>query len=97
MSTNPSASNPGFGYLFISLPYIAQFQVVGQYFHVSYLPKSLERLEDQKVCVWLGPGNHYSMNYKGTFLIKLCLEYVDIEMLVFLIWPGKGVISFGTA
>jgi len=55
---DPVPSRPGFGYLIISKPYLAEFQEVGEYFYVSYLPKGFpEDVEKLKVCLWLGPGN----------------------------------------
>jgi hypothetical protein len=51
------ASSPGFGYIFVGQPQVAQFQQLGQRFFISYLPKTIpEKLEDQQVCLWLGPG-----------------------------------------
>ena len=56
-NTGPLPSCPGFGYLFISMPYLAKFQEVGDYFYVSYLPKGFPGdIEQLKVCLWLGPG-----------------------------------------
>lgn len=56
-NVGPVPSCTGFGYLFISMPYSAEFQAVGEYFYVSYLPKGFpEKIDELKVCLWLGSG-----------------------------------------
>ncbi len=66
------ASSPGFGYIFIGQPQIAQFQQLGNRFFISYLPKTIpEQLEGQQVCLWLGPG---MLNNSVRRLRLMCLS-----------------------
>jgi len=91
------ASSPGFGYLFVSQPQVAKFQQLGQRFFISYLPNTTpEKLEGQQVCLWLGPGLyiHIVRMQKG-FSLTYLPDFLKQEMMVFLIWPGRGIISFG--
>ncbi len=90
------ASSPGFGYIFIGQPQVAQFQQLGQRFFISYLPKTIvpEHLEGQQVCLWLGPGM-LSHSVKVTPGLSVSPDFLKQEMMVFLIWPGCGIISFG--
>lgn len=96
MTGSPVPSHPGFGYLFISMPYLAEFQEVGEYFYVSYLPKGFpDNIEQLNVCLWLGPGQ--CTYHIIPSLTQRLSEYVQDEMIVFLIWPGRGIRSFGAA
>jgi hypothetical protein len=99
--TSSEPSVQGFGYIITPHPNDATFKFLGQYHIVSYFPESHipDPIEEVKICLWLGPGMSLS-RISICFYIRISPSPPDpgvLEVFVYLIWPGKGLLNFGQA
>jgi len=94
-SSNPlSTSSPGLGYVVLGCAQTAKFKALGSHFIISFLPSSFDDNCDPaklNICLWLGEGRRCTLIVNST--ADDATELIQQDILVYVLWPGKGVLT----